>query len=113
MFELNGSYSDVQKTKTKTANRSPFWLPKIGTLVETIEERCKVGGGGGPNALKYQNPIVISTHKEMLSIQELHLEHLNLSSAMQFPKAALCRARKEIFDPRIELLIIFFVAICS
>ena len=69
-------------------------------------------GGRGPNALKYQNPIVISTHKEMLSIQELHLEHLNLSSAMQFPKAALCRARKEIFDPRIELLIIFFVAIC-
>ena len=50
--------------------------------------------------------------KEMLSIQELHLEHLNLSSAMQFPKAALCRARKEIFDPGIELLIIFFVAIC-
>ena len=43
MFELNGSYSDVQKTKTKTANRSPFWLPKIGTLVETIEERCVAG----------------------------------------------------------------------
>ena len=40
MFELNGSYSDVQKTKTKTANRSRFWLPKIGTLDETIEERC-------------------------------------------------------------------------
>ena len=49
MFELNGSYSDVQKRKTKTANRSPFWLPKIGTLVETIEERClsAQGGGGG------------------------------------------------------------------
>ena len=31
MFELNGSCSDVQKTKTKTAIRSPFWLPKIGT----------------------------------------------------------------------------------
>ena len=31
MFELNGSYSDVQKTKTKTANRSRFWLPKIRT----------------------------------------------------------------------------------
>ena len=44
MFELNGSYSDVQKTKTKTANRSLFWLPKIGTLVETIEERCRLGG---------------------------------------------------------------------
>ena len=41
MFELNGSYSDVQKRKTKTANRSPLWLPKIGTLVETIEERCR------------------------------------------------------------------------
>ena len=41
MFELNGSYSDVQKTKTKTANRSRFWLPKIGTLDEIIEERCK------------------------------------------------------------------------
>ena len=40
MFELNGSYSDVQKTKTKTANRSRFWLPKVGTLDETIEERC-------------------------------------------------------------------------
>ena len=39
MFELNGSYSDVQKTKTKTANRSRFWLPKIRTLEETIEER--------------------------------------------------------------------------
>ena len=38
MFELNGSYSDVQKTKT--ANRSRFWLPKIGTLDERIEERC-------------------------------------------------------------------------
>ena len=42
MFELNGSYSDVQKTKTKTANRSRFWLPEIGTLEETIEERCLV-----------------------------------------------------------------------
>ena len=41
MFELNGSYSDVQKTKTKTANRSRFWLPKVGTLDETIEERCQ------------------------------------------------------------------------
>ena len=41
MFELNGSYSDVQKTKTKTANRSRFWLPKVGTLDETIEERCR------------------------------------------------------------------------
>ena len=68
--------------------------------------------GGGVQMPLSQNPIVISTHKEMLSIQELHLEHLNLSSAMQFPKAALCRARKEIFDPGIELLIIFFVAIC-
>ena len=29
MFELNGSYSDVQKTKTKTASRLCFWLPKI------------------------------------------------------------------------------------
>ena len=67
-------------------------------------------GGGGPNALKYKIPS--SSQKEMLSIQELHLEHLNLSSAMQFPKAALCRARKEVFDPGIELLIIFFVAIC-
>ena len=42
MFELNGSYSDVQKTKTKTANRSRFWLPKVGTLDETIEERCLI-----------------------------------------------------------------------
>ena len=40
MFELNGSYSDVQKTITKSANRSRFWLPKIRTLEETIEERC-------------------------------------------------------------------------
>ena len=46
MFELNGSYSDVQKTKTKTANRSRFWLPKVGTLDETIEERCRAGGAG-------------------------------------------------------------------
>ena len=43
MFELNGSYSDVQKTITKRANRSRFWLPKIRTLDETIEEGC--GGG--------------------------------------------------------------------
>ena len=35
MFELNGSDSDVQKTKT--ANRSRFWLRKICTLEETIE----------------------------------------------------------------------------
>ena len=42
MFELNGSYSDVQKTKTKTANRSRFWLPKVGALDETIEERCRL-----------------------------------------------------------------------
>ena len=42
MFELNCSYSDVQKTKTKTANRSRFWLPKMRTLEETIEERCLV-----------------------------------------------------------------------
>ena len=79
----------------------------------SFDFKYEVGGEvQTPNALKYQNPIVISTHKEMLSIQELHLEHLNLSSAMQFPKAALCPARKEIFDPGIELLIIFFVAIC-
>ena len=31
MFELNGSYSYVQETKTATANRSRFWLPKIRT----------------------------------------------------------------------------------
>ena len=49
-FELNGSYSDVQKTKTKTANRSHFWLPKIRTLDETIEEGCK--GGGCPRVLR-------------------------------------------------------------
>ena len=30
----------LQKTKTKTASRSLFWLPKIRTLKETIEERC-------------------------------------------------------------------------
>ena len=41
MFELNASYSDVQKTKTKTANRSRFWLPKNRTLEETIEEGCR------------------------------------------------------------------------
>ena len=40
MFELNSSYSNVQKTKTKTASRSCFWLPKIRILDETIEERC-------------------------------------------------------------------------
>ena len=40
MFELNSSYSNVQKTKTKTASRSCFWLPKIHILDETIEERC-------------------------------------------------------------------------
>ena len=40
MFELNGSDSDVQKTKTKTASRLCFWLPKIRTLDETIEKRC-------------------------------------------------------------------------
>ena len=67
-------------------------------------------GAGAPMPLSIKIPS--SSQKEMLSIQELHLEHLNLSSAMQFPKAALCPARKEIFDPRIELLIIFFVAIC-
>ena len=31
MFQLNGSYTDVQKTIAKTANRSRFWLPKIRT----------------------------------------------------------------------------------
>ena len=67
-------------------------------------------GMGVPMPLSIKIPS--SSQKEMLSIQELHLEHLNLSSAMQFPKAALCPARKEIFDPGIELLIIFFVAIC-
>ena len=36
MFELN-----VQKTKTKMAIRFPFWLPKICTEDETIEERCE------------------------------------------------------------------------
>ena len=40
MFELNSSYSDVQKTKTKTASRLCFWLPKIRTLYETIEKMC-------------------------------------------------------------------------
>ena len=49
MFELNGSYSDVQKTKTKTANRSRFWLPKVGTLDETIEKRCQGGGWSNVN----------------------------------------------------------------
>ena len=39
-FELNDSYSDVQKTKTKRASRSRFWLPQIRPLEETIEERC-------------------------------------------------------------------------
>ena len=29
MFELNGFYSYVQETKTATANRSRFWLPKF------------------------------------------------------------------------------------
>ena len=43
MFELNGSYSDVQKTKMKTASRSCFLLPEIRTLDEIIEERCWVG----------------------------------------------------------------------
>ena len=43
MLELNGSYSDVQKKEKKTANRSRFWLPEIGTLEETIEERCGEG----------------------------------------------------------------------
>ena len=28
-FQLNGSFSDVQKSKTKTTSRSSFWLPKI------------------------------------------------------------------------------------
>ena len=45
MFELNGSYSDVQKTKKKTANMSRFWLPKVGTLDETIEERWEESRG--------------------------------------------------------------------
>ena len=31
MFELNGSYSYDWETKTATANRSRFWLPKIRT----------------------------------------------------------------------------------
>ena len=30
-FLLNGSYTDIQKTIAKTANRSCSWLPKIGT----------------------------------------------------------------------------------
>ena len=34
------SWMVLQKTKTKTASRSLFWLPKIRTLKETIEERC-------------------------------------------------------------------------
>ena len=41
MFEPNGSYSDVQKTKTKTANRFCFWLPKIW------RRQLKKGAGKG------------------------------------------------------------------
>ena len=57
MFELNCSYSDVQKTKTKTANRSRFWLPKVGTLDETIEERCR-GGHYVPAPLSGLNRVI-------------------------------------------------------
>ena len=57
MLEQNGSYSDVHKTKKENGKQVLFWLLKIRTLEETIEERCRVVKGtksAGLNRVKCQ-----------------------------------------------------------
>ena len=66
MFQLNGSFSDVQKTKTKTASSSRFWLPKIYTLEETIEEVP------GTAAAAFLFPHVVDLHQRA----PLHCQHV-------------------------------------
>ena len=42
MFELNGSYSYVQKTKNKNGKQVPFLAARNSYFGEKIEERCLV-----------------------------------------------------------------------